>query len=206
VARGRQGAVAELGPRVDLRQDLAMCALAVKEEVREEALTAWAVRAPEGLPARLGVWRVLLALVGLATLAAAVLWSTGVFGPWPFIGVFVVGSVLVRQLRQPIEQIIAGVDHRADELKTLAVLMARLERERFESPALRALRAALDSPRRAKAGPPPKPSPSGTSARTAHPATPAFGGLVAGGSEPFEGSVSDQNARPILSRSMLGIG
>ena len=145
VARGRQGAVGELGPRVDLRQDLAMCALAVKEEVREEALTAWAVRAPEGLPARLGVWRVLLALVGLATLAAAVLWSTGVFGPWPFIGAFVVGGVLVRQLRQPIEQIIAGVDHRADELKTLAVLMARLERERFESPALQALRAALDS-------------------------------------------------------------
>src|SRR5262249_30074367 len=51
VARGRQGAVAELGPRVDLRQDLAMCALAVKEEVRDEALTAWAVRTPEGLPA-----------------------------------------------------------------------------------------------------------------------------------------------------------
>jgi len=145
IARGRQGAVAELGPRVDLRQDLAMCALAVKEEVRDEALTAWAVRAPEGLPARLGVWRVSLALVGLATLAAAVLWAAGVSGPWPFFGAFVVGGVLVRQLRQPIEQIIAGVDHRADELKTLAVLMARLERESFEAPALRALRAALDS-------------------------------------------------------------
>ena len=68
-----------------------MCALAVKEEVRDEALTAWAVRAPEGLPARLGAWRVGLALVGLATLAAAVLWVGGVVGPWPFIGAFVVG-------------------------------------------------------------------------------------------------------------------
>jgi len=145
VARGRQGAVAELGPRIELRQDLAMCALAVKEEIRDEALTAWAVRAPEGLPAQLGAWRGLLALVGLATLAAAVLWAAGVFGPWPFIGAFVVGGVLVRQLRQPVEQIIAGVDHRADELKTLAVLMARLERESFEAPALRALRAALES-------------------------------------------------------------
>jgi hypothetical protein len=145
VARGRQGAVAELGPRVDLRQDLAMCALAVKEEVRDEALTAWAVRAPDGLPAQLGAWRVSLALVGLATLAAAVLWSAGVLGPWPFFGAFVVGGVLVRQLRQPIEQIIAGVDHRADELKTLAVLMSRLERESFDAPALRALRAALDT-------------------------------------------------------------
>src|SRR5581483_4751421 len=114
------------------RQDLAMCALAVKEEVRDEALTAWAVRAPEGLPAQIGVWRVALALVGLATLAAAVLWAAGVAGPWPFIGAFIVGGVLVRQLRQPLEQIIAGVDHRADELKTLAVLMARLERESFE--------------------------------------------------------------------------
>jgi hypothetical protein len=145
VARGRPGAVGELAPRVDLRQDLAMCALAVKEEVRDEALTAWALRTPEGLPAQLGAWRVGLALVGLVTLAAAILWSAGVVGPWPLIGAFVAGGVLVRQLRQPIEQILAGVDHRADELKTLAVLMARLERERFEAPALRALRAALDS-------------------------------------------------------------
>ena len=145
VVRGRQGAVGELAPRVDLRQDLAMCALAVKEEVRDEALTAWAVRAPEGLPAQLGAWRAALAVVGLATLAAAVLWAVGIVGPWPFIGTFIAGGVAVRQLRQPIEQIIAGVDRRADELKTLAVLMARLERETFEAPALRALRAALDS-------------------------------------------------------------
>jgi len=145
VVRGRQGAVGELAPRVDLRQDLAMCALAVKEEVRDEALTAWAVRSPEGLPAQLGAWHAALAVVGLATLAAAILWAVGIVGPWPVIGTFIAGGVAVRQLRQPIEQIIAGVDHRADELKTLAVLMARLERETFEAPALRALRAALDS-------------------------------------------------------------
>jgi len=145
VARGRQGAVAELAPRVDLRQDLAMCALAVKEEVRDEALTAWAVRVPEGLPAGLGPWRAVLALVSLATVAAAALWAAGVVGPWPLLGAFLVGSALSRRLRQPVEQILAGVDHRADELKTLAVLMARLERETFEAPALRALRTALDT-------------------------------------------------------------
>ena len=159
VARGRQGAVGELAPQVDLRQDLAMCALAVKEEVRDEALTAWAVRAPEGLPAQLGAWRAGLAVVGLATLAAAILWSIGIVGPWPFIGAFVAGGVAVRQLRRPMgEKIIAGVDHRADELKTLAVLSWRgSSASAFRGPGVAALGTrrsdSVGTPRRADRAP-----------------------------------------------------
>jgi formamidopyrimidine-DNA glycosylase len=69
-------------------------------------------------------------------------------------------------------------------------LLAPAELEGKKDPRALGLALAL-APRRAKAGPPPKPSPSGTSARTAHPATPASGGLVAGGSEPSEGSELD---------------
>ena len=145
VARARQGAVAELAPRIDLRQDLALGAVAVTADVREEALMAWAVRAPAGLPSSLGPWRVALAAIGAVTVAAAVLWSTGTLGPWPFVAAFAVGGLLSRRLRAPIAQILADVDHRADELKTLAVLMARVERESFHAPALRELRAALDT-------------------------------------------------------------
>ncbi len=145
VARARQGAVAELAPRIDLRQDLALGAVAVTADVREEALMAWAVRAPAGLPPSLGPWRAALAAIGAVTVVAAVLWSTGTLGPWPFVAAFAVGGLLSRRLRAPIAQILADVDHRADELKTLAVLMARVERESFQAPALRELRAALDT-------------------------------------------------------------
>jgi hypothetical protein len=144
-ARARQGAVAELAPLIDLRQDLALVATAVKEGVRDEALMAWSVR--DGAPgiARLGPWRAGLAAIAVVTLAAAVLWSMGVVGPWPFVAAFVAGWMLSRRLRAAIQAITGGVDRRADELATLAALMSRLERERFRSPALAALQRALET-------------------------------------------------------------
>jgi hypothetical protein len=145
VARERQGAVAELARGVDLRQDLALVAAVVKDEVREEALMAWALRAPSGLPASLARWRLALAAIAVVTVGAAALWSAGVVGPWPFLAAFLLGYSMSRRLQAPVAQILAGVDHRADELKTLAVLMARIERESFEAPALRALREALQT-------------------------------------------------------------
>jgi hypothetical protein len=143
--RARQGAVAELAPRVDLRESLALGAVTVKEDVRHEALMAWAARAPGGLPAALRAWRLGLAAVAMVTVAVAALWSAGLLGPWPFAAAFVIGWLMSRRLRAPVAQILAGVDHRADELGTLAGLMALLERETFQSPALRALREALET-------------------------------------------------------------
>jgi hypothetical protein len=147
VARERQAAVAEIAPLVDLRQDLALVATAVREEVREEALMAWAMRPGASALAgpRLGRWRVGLAAVAVATVAAAVLWAAGFTGAWPFVAAFVVGYSMSRRLREPLSAILAGIDHRADELASLAALMARLEREQFRSPALAALRQALET-------------------------------------------------------------
>jgi hypothetical protein len=143
--RARQGAVAELGPRVELRQDLALVATKVGQEVREEALMAWAVGQPTGLPAALGAWRWGLALVAAATVAAAVSWASGRVGAWPTIGAFLVGAAMSRRLREPVNQILAGLDHRTDELRTLSTLLARVEREPFDAPALRALRQTLET-------------------------------------------------------------
>jgi hypothetical protein len=147
VARQRQAAVAEIAPLVDLRQDLALVATAVREEVREEALMAWALRAgaEELAGPRLARWRAALAAIAVVTVAAAALWSAGLVGPWPFVAAFVVGWSMSRRLRVPLSAILAGVDHRTDELKSLAALMARLEREQFRSPALAALRRALET-------------------------------------------------------------
>jgi hypothetical protein len=147
VARQRQAAVAEIAPMVDLREDLALVAAVVKEEVREEVLMAWAVRDGAGglTGGRLGRWRAGFAAIAVVTLAAAALWSAGIVGPWPFVAAFVVGWSMSRRLLAPLTSILNGVDHRADELAKLAALMARLERERFRSPALVALRQALET-------------------------------------------------------------
>ena len=143
--RARQEAVAELGPRVELRQDLALVATKIEQEVREEALMAWAGGQPTGLPAALGAWRWGLALVAATTVVAAAFWASGLVGPWPTIGAFLVGAAMSRRLRDPVKQILAGLDHRTDELRTLSTLLSRIEREPFDAPALRALRQTLET-------------------------------------------------------------
>jgi hypothetical protein len=120
VVRGRQEAVAELAPALDLRHDLALGATELRDDVREEALMAWAARAPSGLAA-------------------------GVTGPWPFAAAFVAGWTITFRLRAPTAEILAGVDRRADELAALARLMAHVEGRAFQSPSLRALVEALRS-------------------------------------------------------------
>jgi hypothetical protein len=145
ILRARQEAVAELGPRVELRQDLALVATKIEQEVREEALTTWAARQPPGLPTALGPWRWGLALVAVATVAAAVSWASGVMGPWPTIGALLVGTAMSRRLREPVKQILGGLDHRVDELRILSALLSRVERETFDAPALRALRQTLET-------------------------------------------------------------
>jgi MutS domain V len=145
IVRGRQKAVAELGPRVDLRQDLALVATKVEQEVREEALMTWAAHQPPGLPSFLDTWRWGLAFVGGATIAAAVLWASGVVGPWPAIAAFLVGGAMSRRLRKPVEQILAGLDRRSDELRTLSALLSRVERGTFDAAALLALRQTLET-------------------------------------------------------------
>jgi len=110
-------------------------------------LMAWALRAgaPELAGPRLTRWRAGLAAIAVVTVAAATLWAAGLVGPWPFVAAFVIGWSMSRRPRVALEAILAGVDHRADELQTLAALMARLEREQFRSPALVALRRALET-------------------------------------------------------------
>jgi len=138
-------AVAGVAARVDLREGLALVAATVKQEVRDEALIGWAATTPAGLPGSLRVWRLALAGVAVTTAATAALWAAGVLGPWPFAVALVIGWSMARRLRAPVTQILGGVDHRADELGTLARVMALLERGTFQAPALQALRQALET-------------------------------------------------------------
>ncbi len=135
--RARQAAIAELRPRLDLREDLAVIGESIEGGVHPEPLVRWA-EASRAMPSR-AVWAaaaaisaVVLATVLLGTrppiLAALAL--AGGFGLW---------------LRGRVLAVIASVEGALHDLDLLARVLERLERERFDSPELQALHAALDA-------------------------------------------------------------
>jgi hypothetical protein len=139
--RERQRAVAALAPRLDLREDLAVLGEDVRAGVDARALAAWgeepALVEPWLLPAS-------IALAG-AAVAAAIAWWAGL-GPLPLVAVLLAEWGFVRTLRDAMGRVLAGVERPAAELRVVALLLARLEREPLEEPRLLALQAALAGP------------------------------------------------------------
>jgi MutS domain V len=149
VIRDRQHAIEELRPALDLREDVALLGMDVRAEVHPQALGAWASAAPLPCPVAatlgLGGARALAALLGAANLVALWSWLAGHSGPLMALGALLLASAYARSLRVSVQPVLIGVDKRAGELKILALLLQRLERERFQTRALIALRAELDT-------------------------------------------------------------
>ena len=140
--RARQQAAEELRPRLALREDWFSAGPEVREGVHPESLVAWATA-----PARLAgsASRVALAALGLATacaLVAAFVWTETT--PALLVLGLAEGAVMV-VLGRRVTAVLHAIEPRARDLAQLAVLLARVERERFASPRLVALRAALDT-------------------------------------------------------------
>jgi hypothetical protein len=138
VLRPRQRAVAALAPRLDLREDLAVLGDDVRAAVEAGPLAGWGEQ-----PALVEPWLLpaALALAG-AALAATVAWALGL-GPLPLVAVLLAEWGFTRTLREPLVRVLAGVERPAAELRVLALLLARLEREPFDDPRLAELRGAL---------------------------------------------------------------
>ncbi len=137
--RARQRAVAELTPRLELREDLAVLGDEVAAGVDAARVGAWAA-APPLLP---GWAAPAVAALVAATLAAAAAWGAGLAGPLPFAAALLAEAALGRLLRDPLAGTLGGVDRPAAELRVLALVLARLEREPLQDPRLAALRGAL---------------------------------------------------------------
>ncbi len=140
--RARQRAVSALAPRLDLREDLAVLGEDVRAAVDARALAAWGEEPPLVddwlLPAS-------LALAAAAALATAA-WAAGLAGPIPLAAVLLAEWGFARSLRSRVARVLGGVERPAAELRILALLLARLEREPSEDPLLGDLRAALLGP------------------------------------------------------------
>jgi hypothetical protein len=143
-ARERQAAVRELGPRLDLREELAQAGGALAGgAVREEALSAWALASPRELAARLAALRAIFLGASVVIAATAGLWLAGTWAVWPALGAVAITGLVALPLRRAVAAVVAGVDKRADELTTIVSVMGALERERFQSALLRRMAEIL---------------------------------------------------------------
>jgi hypothetical protein len=137
----RQAAVQELRPRLDLREDLAVLGGDVRAGLHPEALAAWAAAAA----AFHWPWARVAALCLVALVAATVpAAAAGLVGPLPLLSAFAVEALFGLSMRRRAAHVIHAVERPTRDLALLSELLARLERERFASPCLAALRARLD--------------------------------------------------------------
>jgi MutS domain V len=137
----RQAAVAELRTRLDLREDLGILGDDLKVGVHPDALTQWA----ESSSQLSHPWLRWLSLVlAIAAIATAVLWAEQ-GSKAPFFTILIVEIIINASLRKRTATVLHATEHALADLQLLASLLARLEREHFESPLLQTLKIQLTS-------------------------------------------------------------
>jgi hypothetical protein len=137
----RHAAVAELRNRLDLREDIAILGEDLKVGIHPDALTQWA-EAPNQLTRPWLRW--LSLLLAIAAIAAAIVWAE--FGTKaPFFTIIIVETIITASLRKQTDAVSHTTEHALEDLQLLSSLLARLEREEFESPRLQALKTELSS-------------------------------------------------------------
>jgi hypothetical protein len=139
--RARQAAVAELRPRLDLREALWTLGTVLRSELESEVLTGWA-SAPSQLE-RLRWLRFALPIVAAANIAAAAGWAFLGWGPSPLVGLLALEILGHLWLRARVAATIEGVERASSDLSLIGALLGRLEAERLETPWLASRLAEL---------------------------------------------------------------
>lgn len=150
--RARQAASAELSRMPDLREELWILGHEFRDTVKPRNLEAWAI-APAWIPSR--ALHTVAVILSLAALAALLLGLGTYLGPvigfeirpigFGIFGVIAgLNFLLMFVLRHRVAVIGSDAGHHELELKTMARVLERLEREKFEAPRLKHVRARLD--------------------------------------------------------------
>ncbi|MFN7995002.1 MAG: hypothetical protein U0Q18_15450 [Bryobacteraceae bacterium] len=140
VVGARQGAVSELRPMLDLREDLAVLGEDLRSGVHPEELAAWGEQPPI---LQSGRARLISFLLPCLLIAGAIVWGATGFRDL-FILVFAAEVIFIVRHRRVVNRVLEALDQPAHDLALLSEILRRLERERFTSPLLSQLRAALD--------------------------------------------------------------
>jgi hypothetical protein len=136
----RQQAVQELATRLDLREDLAVLGEDIRSALDDRSLAKWGARPPVNFFAG-APWIALL--LAIAAAIAGISWAIGTTTLRPFFYIAVVEIIFTVIIRKQISQVTESVDTPARELRLIALLLDRLEKESFTSPGLKALHARL---------------------------------------------------------------
>lgn len=141
----RHEAIDELRPLLDLREQLAVVGDDYRTGVNPGQLVRWAAQPPQPFPA----WRRILALLFALVTAAMLIWwvATDLTDPGARLGVVAIAAVdglFALSIRTRILPIVHSVEEPAHDLDLLSQILATLEKQRFRSPLLAALRKSID--------------------------------------------------------------
>jgi len=140
--RERQRAVAEIAPRLDLREDLAVLGAEARRAVDSRPLLQWAATPPLEIPQ---VLRLVAMTSSVAVGVALAGWALGFWEAVPFQLATIAIIVCTWQTRAFSHRVLDGMGRPVHDLQTLTELFDRLESERFESSRLTELHAALSA-------------------------------------------------------------
>jgi len=138
----RQGAVEELRPRIDLREDIALMGEEIRAAADDRVLKEWGEQPPVRV---FKGARLIAPALAAATLVAFVLFMTEAASITPLLVAILAEMAFGLAVRGPVGSIAASMDTPARELELLALLLKRLERETFTSPALTRLLRTLEA-------------------------------------------------------------
>ena len=134
--RARHEAIAELRDRLDFREDLALLGDDVRADVRAESLADWGTAPRRREPA---IVRLSVLILALLTLGAVIGLFLGMINPWVTAALVAIEAAVAYGFAGRVDKALNGVEDRSTELKTLAILLARIERERFQASPLQDL-------------------------------------------------------------------
>jgi len=141
IIRQRQQAVAELAPKIELRERLAILAAEVRDDLDQNRLSAWASETAWPISGLVRVATVLLAMVTVATLIV-VCASNIVF---PFAFMLIVQTLVAVSHGRHIRRLAQTADEAASGLSILSQVLDILEQEQFSAPLLTDIRRRLDT-------------------------------------------------------------
>lgn len=139
-AIARQQSVAELRPRADLREQLALIGEDVRASVDAGSAARWGTAEPVRFFAGARMFASLLAAAAVATLA---LWIAHLLPLFVFLTVLLAEIGFWMALRRPAELVTEAVATPAKELRLIVRLLELLERQDFLSPRLAELKREL---------------------------------------------------------------
>ncbi len=141
----RQNAVAELRPRLDLREELALIGEDIRAAVDQAALASWGEAPPVVFFTGARVIALLLASAALVTFG---LFLAHLASLLPFLVVVLLELGFNIAVREPQRRVLASSSAPSRELQLLALLLERLERETFTAPRLIELQREFQSGKR----------------------------------------------------------